>query len=271
MNNNYIASLVILLIMGLSLSAGCLTASSQEHEIASGEQTLLVYAGAGLSAPMKDIKTAFEKTHGITIEYLFGGSGTLLSQMEITQQGDLFIAGGMPAYEAALKKGNVNNCEIVAYHVPIIVTPKGNPAQIRTIEDLGKPDIKVALGDADATAVGKQANQILQKKGILQEVNKNVVARTATVNELVTYITLGTVDVAIMMEDLYNPETMDCIRISDEDNVISIIPISVLTSSKKEDMAEVFLEFVISDTGKQIFADHNFVPYPDPMYGTISL
>ncbi|GAA5263120.1 molybdate ABC transporter substrate-binding protein [Methanocalculus sp. MC3] len=271
MNNKRIASIVILLLMGLSLSAGCLTASSQEHESSSGEQTLLVYSGAGLSAPMKDIKTVFEKEHGVTIEYSFGGSGTLLPQMEITQKGDLFIAGGMPAYEAALKKGLVTDCELVAYHVPIIVTPKGNPAQIRSIEDLGKPGIKVALGDANATAVGKQANKILQNKGILQEVNKNVVARTATVNELVTYITLGTADVAIMMEDLFNPETMDCIRLSNEDNVISVIPISVLTFSEKKDMAEIFLEFVLSDTGKQIFADHNFVPYPDPQYGTISL
>lgn len=271
MNNKRIACIVILLIIGLSASAGCLTAPSQEHEKTSGGQTLLVYSGAGLSAPMKAIKTAFEEEHGVTIEYIFGGSGTLLPQMEITQKGDLFVAGGMPAYEAALKKGLVTDCELVAYHVPIIVTPKGNPARIRSIEDLSRPGVKVALGDANATAVGKQSNQILQKKGILQEVNKNVVARTATVNELVTYITLGTADVAIIMEDLYNPETMNSIRIANEDNVISVIPISVLTFSEKKDTAELFLAFVISDKGKQIFADNNFVPYPDQMYGTISL
>lgn len=255
--------------------AGCTSGTDQTTTTptptsVSGEQVLHAYCGAGLSAPMKEIGNLFKDQYGITVDYTFGGSGTLLSQMQTTKSGDLFMSGGTTAYNAAKQKGLVGDGQSVSYHIPLLVMPKGNPANITSIADLANPGVKLGLGDSNATAIGKQADQLLKKNGIYDAAMKNVVVRTATVNELITYVNLGQVDAAIIMADLYDPETMDSIEIPIDENVITVSPIGICTFSEQKDLAQKFIDFVVSDQGKAIFKKHNFVTYPDPAYANIT-
>lgn len=251
--------------------AGCTSESTQTPaNTSTEEQTLHIYCGAGLSAPMKEIASLFKEQDGVTVEYTFGGSGTLLPQMQLTQTGDLFMSGGTTAYNTAKAKGLVGEGQNVSYHIPLLVMPKGNPANITSITDLATSGVKLGLGDANATAIGKQADQLLKKNGIYDDAMKNVVVRTATVNELITYVTTGQVDAAIIMADLYDPETMDEIVIPIDENVITVSPIGICTFSEQKDLAQKFIDFVVSDQGKAIFEKHNFVVYPDPAYANIS-
>lgn len=246
------------------------TTTTPTPTTASEEQALHVYCGAGLSAPMNEIGNLFKEQYDVTVDYTFGGSGTLLPQMQLTKSGDLFMSGGTTAYNAAKQKGLVEEGQNVSYHIPLLVMPKGNPANITSIADLANPGVKLGLGDANATAIGKQANQLLKKNGIYDAAQKNVVVRTATVNELLTYVTTDQVDAAIIMADLYDPETMDCIEIPIDENVISVSPIGICTFSEQKDLAQEFVDFVVSDQGKAIFEKHNFVTYPDPAYANIT-
>jgi molybdate transport system substrate-binding protein len=94
----------------------------------------------------------------------------------------------MDSYKAAEKKNLVDPCKEVALHIPVIGVPKDNPAGIKTLEDLAKPGVKVILGDEKANAVGAAAQRIIEKSG-LSKINENVVAKTATINELVVHLT----------------------------------------------------------------------------------
>lgn len=259
----------LLCISAFICVAGC-TSGTTPEENGSDEQILHAYCGAGLSAPMKEIGTLFNEKYGATVEYTFGGSGMLLPQMQLTGTGDLFVSGGTTAYNAAKSKGLVEEGQNISYHIPLLVMPEGNPANITSITDLARPGLKIGLGDSNATAIGKQADQLFRKNGIYDAAEKNVVVRTATVNELITYVTTGQVDAAIIMQDLYNPETMDCVDIPIDENVITVSQIGICTFSEQKDLAQKFVDFVVSDEGKAIFAKHHFVPYPDPAYANIT-
>lgn len=235
-----------------------------ETEAKEGNQnediTLLVYSGAGLKKPMTEIAEVFEEETGVKVEYVFAGSTQLLSQIELTGKGDVFIVGAINAYNAAEEKGLVNEYKTVAYHNPIIAVPKGNPANIQKLEDLTKDGIKVILGDEDANAIGKTSQKIFEKLD-LEKINDNVIAKTATVNELIVHLASGDADVAIVTEDAaFGNEDIELITIPEEQNIPQILPIGSLKMTENQDLATEFVDFVSSDRGKEIFESYGFPP-----------
>ncbi|SHI33898.1 molybdate transport system substrate-binding protein [Dethiosulfatibacter aminovorans DSM 17477] len=262
-----IATLFLLLTVSACTSGsstGSQTEGNQQTEEiqladASTEETsLLVYSGAGLKKPMAEIGEMFEDETGIMVEYIFGGSAQLLSQIEISGKGDVFISGSMDSYNSADNKGLVLPCLQVAYHVPVIGVPEGNPANIQSLEDMTKQGVKIVLGDEKANAVGKAAQRIITKTG-LTGINDNVVAKTATVNELAIHLEMEDADASIITKDLASHmEGIEIIEIPVELNSIEIIPVCTLTSSENTGVSNEFIEFVSSGKGKAIFEKYGF-------------
>jgi len=245
---------------------GLILAASLVISGCAAEDSLLVYCGAGMSEPMEEIASLFEEQEGVEIQYTFGGSAQLLSQIELYQTGDLYMPGARSYIESAIEKGYVDETRDVVYHVPCIITPKGNPAGVESLEDLAEPGVRVALGDPTGPAIGKNSKSMLDGLGIWEDVEKNVVAFSATVNELVVYISMGQADAAIVWDDLYDPETMDKVDIPLEVNGVKVVPIGTLVFSEDKVVAETFMNFVASDEGKAVFTEHGFTTYPDAKY-----
>lgn len=268
-----IALITIVILAGLLCTAGC----TSQQAPATGDNTtpgatdtsILVYSGAGLKKPMNEIGAAFTEKTGINVEYNFAGSGTLISQMELSRKGDAFIPGGTPDYRIAQDKGLVGEPGYVAYHVPIIAVQKGNPQNITSVDDFARPGLKIALGGANSTAIGRAGDKLFQKHGILDDVEKNVVLRAPTINEVVVAMNMGTADAALLTLDMINPETMDTIDLPQEDGLTLIVPIGATAFTTQPDAARQFATFVTSDEGKAIFAKHGFPTYPDPAYAGI--
>lgn len=72
-----------------------------------------------------------------------GGSGALLSALEITKIGDVYIPSSPEFLILARQRGIVNftisQPRILAYLVPAIIVQKGNPKNITKLEDLARP------------------------------------------------------------------------------------------------------------------------------------
>ena len=224
------------------------------------KEVLQVYSGAGLKKPMDEIAQLFEEQENVTIEFNYAGSGQLLTQLETTGKGDVYIVGSVPNYEAAKSKDLVLDYITVAHHTPAIVTLKGNPKEIKTLEDLGKKDVKVILGDEKASAIGKTAQEIL-KKNKLEIINDNIVSRAATVNEMVVQLTTGKADAMIAtIDSVYGNDKLEITEIQPEKNIDQIIAGGIVKNSEKADMADKFIKFVSSEKGKEIFAKYGFKP-----------
>ncbi|MBP1909072.1 molybdate ABC transporter substrate-binding protein [Methanolobus bombayensis] len=231
------------------------------------EEPLLVYCGAGMRKPMDEIGVLFEEEYGVPVQYNYAGSNTLLTQMELTGEGDVYMPGATYYFEVAAEKGFVDNISKVAYHVPVIITPVDNPENIDSLDDLANDDVSIVLGDPQAAAIGVLCEKMLTKKSIYNQTEENVVAKGATVNELVTYITLGQADASIVWEDLAREnEDVNIVEIAEYDNIIKIVPIATLTTSENSEMAAEFVDFVVSDEGRTVFEEYGFTLYPDEKY-----
>ncbi len=270
---------IIIILLFSTITLGCIeeeqkqiatideTAGELAPSATENPQSLHVYCGAGMRKPMDEIGLLFEEKYGISVNYNYAGSNTLLSQMELTQKGDIYMPGATYYFDVAKEKGFTDYEQLIAYHVPIIEVPKGNPANITSLDDLAKPGVKVILGDAEAAAIGKMGNKILEKNGIYEDVEKNIIARSATANELVVYISMNQADASIIWEDLVvNSEKIETVAIPREQNIIKIIPIGTLTFSENKDAAKTFVDFVASSEGKTIFEEHGFTTYPNEKY-----
>ncbi|NOR48883.1 MAG: molybdate ABC transporter substrate-binding protein [Methanosarcinaceae archaeon] len=211
---------------------------------------------------MDEIGLLFEEQNGISVIYNYAGSNTLLSQMELMQKGDIYMPGATYYFDIAREKGFTDYEQLIAYHVPVIAVPKGNPANIKSLYDFTMPDVKIILGDAKATAIGKLTNKILEKNGIFEDTEKNVIARGATVNELVVYMSMNQGDACIIWNDLIeNNDKIEIVEIPGNQNIIKIIPVGTLTFTENKDIATKFVDFVASPEGKSIFEKHGFTTY----------
>lgn len=270
---------VCIAIMFLSACAPVAATSAPTEQAATSEPTtqaatenvtqapvekteLLVYAGAGLKSAMEEIKSEFEKTHAVTVTYVYAGSAQLLSQIETSGKGDVFIVGSQSAYNTANEKGFAEESQLVAHHTPVIAVPKGNPANITSLQDFTRDGVRVVLGDPESNAIGETAKKIFEKNKI-EGVDKNVVNLTATVNEIIVALKAGNADAAIITKDgaVGNETDIELIEIPEDQNIDQIIPVCVLKSTTNHDLAQEFVDFVASDAGKAIFAKHGFAAY----------
>ena len=170
--------------------------------------------------------------------------------------------------ELAEEKGFIRYKQLVAYHIPVITVPSGNPGNITCIEDLARDDVELAWGDPEVAAIGRLSNSILEKNGIKDEVWENVIVTVPTMNELIVYIAMGQADATINWGDVVaDNEDIDVIEIPKDQNLIKIIPVGTLTFSEKQEAAELFVDFCASPEAKEVFSEYGFPSYPNSEYG----
>lgn len=261
MKKNLLAFLMItILILGLIGCSGDNDKAEEAQKLQFQGESLLVYSGAGLSKAMDEIGQVFEETYGATVLLNYGGCAQLLGQMEINKTGDVFVGASKNDADIALEKAFTNECVEVVYHIPAIAVPKDNPAGITSLEDMSKPGVKLILGDSLSNAIGKKGDKIYEKNGILEEITANVVARSATVNEIVTQLGLKQGDAGLVWADNGIGATdIKVIEIPEDQNIVDKVPACVLNFTEKEELSQAFVDFLISEEGKAIFVKHGFL------------
>lgn len=221
---------------------------------------LTVYSGAGLKKPMEKLKEKFEKEKNIKLNLIYAGSGQLLAQLEKSGKGDVFIVGSKATYDAAMKKDLANEGVPISHHTPVIITAKDNPKQIKGLADLTKDGVKLGLGDEKSNAIGKTSVKMFEKAGI-SDYEKNVVVKTATVNELYQAITSGSADACIVTKDsAFGKDDLNIVEIEDKYLIDQIITAGTLKTSEHKEQSQEFVDFLTSDDSMKIFEEFGFKP-----------
>ena len=219
-------------------------------------QSLFVYCGAGMKDPMTDIVNAFQDDTGCTVDITFGNAAQITSQIQTSNEGDVFIAGAEGELKTIKEAGLVADSKQLVQHIPVIAVPEGNPAGITSIADLA--NAKLVLGDADATPIGKVADSVLADAGLTD--TANILARTSTAPEMITALSTGEADAAIVWKE--NAEGKDGIEVLDIDGMdayIKVIPAASLSCAANADSLAAFLEYLDSDTAHDIWTGYGYV------------
>ena len=256
-------TLFLTVIVAVVFIFGCEKKHPQKH--ASTEKGLLVFCGAGLRPPVAELAETFARKNNIKIDTDYAGAEVLLSKINLSNQGDLYMPGDRQFVNQAAEEGLILSQKSVCYFVPTILVQKGNPKKISSLHDLIKPGIKLGLGDPCNLPVGRITKKIFEKNKISwTNVEKNLRFQSATVNVLGMQIQAKSLDAVIVWDAVarYYSEYGDEVPISIEKNVISTVDIGVLKFSKDTELAQKFVDFISSEQGRDIFKKHSYTVEP---------
>lgn len=235
-----------------------------------GEE-LLIFAGAASKPPTEEAAKAFEKKTGVKVNITFGGSGFVLSQMTLAKRGDLYFPGSSDYMEVAKKRGLVfpETERNVVYLVSAINVQKGNPKGVRSLHDLIKPGLRVAIANPDGVCVGAYAVEIIEKNFTPEEkatFRKNLVNYTESCEKTATAISLKAADAVIGWEVFqhWDPERIETIPLKKHEVVrIGYIPIAISKFTANRPLAQKFIDFILSNEGKAFFKKYHYFMSPD--------
>ena len=251
------------IIVSLVLSA-CGSASA-----ANSPRTLTVFAAASLTDAFTEMGKAFEAAHeGVTVTFNFGGSQNLRTQIEQGAPAAVFASANTKEMDALIE-GNFIGADtprIFLTNQLIVILPEQNPADINSLEDLAQPGLKLVLA-AEEVPAGRYAQQVLDNLNAVygphykDDVLANVVSNEDNIRQAVTKVQLGEADASIVyVSDAVAVPDLQKIEIPAELNVIAEYPIASLVHAKDLDLANAFIDFVLSPDGQVILEKWGFTP-----------
>lgn len=237
-------------------------------------EPLMVFCGAAFKQPMEEAAKAFTEKTKIKVTVTYGGVGTLLSQIILTRQGDLLIVPSEYIMQQAKAKGIIvpGSVESLAYVAPAINVQKGNPKNIKGLEDLARPSIRVAIANPELVFTGMLAVEIIQRSlstDQIMRLKKNIVTYPEDFNKLATTLILGNVDAIMGLHNLgqWYPQKVETIKLkASEVQRIGAGQVAILGNSKNIAEAEKFKNFIISRDGDKIFARYNYFATPEDAF-----
>lgn len=238
---------------------------------AAAEDSLLVFAGAAGKPPTEEAAKAFQKKTGVKVDLVFGGSGFVLSQMMLGKKGDIYFPGSSDFMEIAKKKGAVfpETDRKVVYLAQAINVQKGNPKKIRTLRDLTRPGLRVAIANPEGVCVGLYAVETIEKVFSPAEkaaFRKNLVNYTESCEKTATAVSLKAVDAVIgwSVFQHWDPQRIETVPLkADEISRIGYIPVAVARYTRNRARAQQFIDFMLSGEGRAIFKKYHYFMTPE--------
>jgi molybdenum ABC transporter molybdate-binding protein len=224
-----------------------------------GSGRLTVYCAAGLKKPVEAIAAQYEKETGSKVELQFGGSGTLLSQLKIAKQGDLFIAADDGSLADARKTDTIREVLPVALQHPVIAVVQGNPRGIKVLADLEKPGLKLALPNSEAASAGKVAKRLLKERW--EVLAKRAAVMKPTVTEIAADVKLGACDAALVWDSTASQFGLEAVQIPELSGHAEKASVAVLSTARSSVEALKFARYLSApEKGGAVFASQGFQP-----------
>jgi molybdate transport system substrate-binding protein len=254
-------SAIIKILIGAFALGGCLSGAP-----ACSAESLLVFAGAASKPPTEEAAKLYEQKTGVKVDLVFGGSGSVLAQMKLAKQGDIYFPGSSDYMEKAKRAGDVfaDSEKTIVYLISAINVAKGNPLGIRTLRDLTRPGLHVAIGNPETVCVGAYAVEIIEKEFTAAEkaaFQRNLLNYTESCEKTATAISLKMADAVIgwSVFEHWDPARIETVRLpATQVQRIGYIPIAVSKFTKNNASARRFIDFLAGPEGRKIFSRHNY-------------
>lgn len=283
-----LVSCMLVLAMAVSIFAGCgkkddTTAkddTTQETEKEEEEPVeLIVFAAASMTETLTELGDDYMNEHkNVTIQYNFDSSGTLKTQIQEGADCDIFISAGQKQMNQLDKDASADvNTEGLDFVVEgtrfdilenkvALVVPEGNPAGINSYDDLkaklAEGSIKMAMGNADVP-VGQYTQKILAYFGLSEDdlAAAGAITYGTNVKEVTTQVSEGAVDCGIIYATDAYSAGLEVVDTATKDMCGQVIyPAAVMKSTKNEEAAKAFLDYLREDAANKVFEGVGFTP-----------
>lgn len=260
----------VLLVLWAVLFSGFVIVQAQE------KQELVVFAAASLTDAYEHIAAAFEQENpGVDVLFNFGGSSTLATQLVQGAPADVFASANNSQMTVAVDGGRVAGTpRIFAQNRLVLIVPASNPANIQSLRDLANPGVNLILAAPDVPVrvytdmmLEQMAADSVYGETYRDAVLGNLVSEEPNVRQVSAKIALGEADAGVVYLSDVTPDISDdviALPIPDAFNTIATYPIAVMNDSRHPELAEQFVEFVLSGAGQDILVAWGFASVRTP-------
>ncbi|WP_164108869.1 MULTISPECIES: molybdate ABC transporter substrate-binding protein [Sphingobacterium] len=205
---------------------------------------------------------------GILAKQIQGGSLTL-GNLRITHIPDVYTAGKRTIEDM---KDYFSRTQIYCYNNICLMVPKNNPAKITSLNDLAQDHVRIAMPNPLWEGIGEQIQASYKKAGGDELVNKIMKDKVTTGKTYLTRIhhrespmrvLYGDADVAPVWrsEVVYQKmisHPIDVVEIPEALNSTATYMAAQLKKAPHPKAAEDFMNFMATDTAKQIYLKYGF-------------
>ncbi|KPK43441.1 MAG: hypothetical protein AMJ65_05805 [Phycisphaerae bacterium SG8_4] len=251
----YRIAVVSMIVTACGLLSGC---GKKETPRESAE--LMILCGSSFVEPTEKLCAEFTAETGIETATSVGGSEDLLPHVKLRAKGDIYVTHD-PYLDYTRDANALGDHVHVGFVAPVLAVQKGNPKGITSMDDLAKPNLKVALTDPQYSTAGELVFALLEKKGIKDDVLRNVENRlTRGHGDLGTFLKTQTVDAVIMWNGVAHTfrDDLDVIKTPYEYDQEIRVHIMGLTYTKQAETVGQFMEFA-KRRGREVFEEFGYV------------
>jgi molybdate transport system substrate-binding protein len=243
-------------------SAGARSGEASGDEAAVDKNSVFLFCAASNQAVMEDVRRAYEKETGRRVMIQYGPSQTLLSQIEVSGAGDLFLPADDSYLDQARGKELVEEVLPIARMQGVVVVRKGNPKRIDAFEDLLADNVRVVQGSHEATAIGSLTKKVLSQAGLWDALDRATMAYRTTVNDVANDILVGAADAGIVYDAVLHPyPDLEYIELQELANVNSQVSVGIVSTTKQPAAALHFARYLSAvDRGLEHYSNYGFRP-----------
>jgi molybdate transport system substrate-binding protein len=224
-----------------------------------GGTTLTVFAAASLTSSFEQLGESFEKSHeGVQVDFNFAGSSDLVAQVQSGAPADVLAS----ADEANMEKLTADDLqgsdpELFATNTLEIATPPDNPADVQSLEDLADRDINLVIC-APEVPCGAASQSVAEAAGVTLQPD----SEEQSVTDVLGKVTSGEADAGLVyVTDVISAgDAVQGIELPESASVVNSYPIATVAGSENADLAQEFVDLVLSDEGQQVLGDAGFGP-----------
>lgn len=250
-------------LCALLVAAGMLISSLQPPSVLA--EDLTIAAASDLSFAFKDLVAEYEKTTGNHVKLSLGSSGNFYSQIQHGAPFDLYFSADIGYPEKLEKAGLTVPGSLYRYAVGRIVlwTARASGLDVsKGLEVLRDPSIrKVAIANPKHAPYGRAAVAAMKHFNVYEQVKDRLVLGE-NVSQAAQFIESGASDIGIVARSLAWAPAMK------EAGIVWEIPAEahplleqgavIVKSSRHQDSARQFLEFVRGARGQEIMRRYGF-------------
>lgn len=249
--------------------ATALAASLAPKRLAAGQfrsESLQVWSCGGLSEAFNLANSLYEKKTGVRIAYTGAFAAALGKSLLGGATTEVFAGRVLKLAKTLREKNKMTYFRPLCFTEYVMVTPEGNGAGIKSLEDLTRPGVRVILPLGASPPGGDAVMGILKKAGIEKAVLKNAIEKETCVVKMMPEIISGKGHVSIVEKRLT--------RMAGYEGKVEVIPIpekffppgpltftiGVMNAAKDRALADHYVDFICSHEAQAIFDRQGFIP-----------
>ena len=250
---------------------------------------LVLYVGGNYFFAMAPLVKAFESEHpeykgrlfwetippGLLVKQMEAGGTITSGNMTFTVKADAYFAG-FKKVEELVKAGTLEGPALpYVTNTLAIMVPKGNPAHVTGLADLGKPGIRLAMPNPAFEGIGRQIKMSLKKTGgaaLVEAVYDIKVKDGSTImthihhRQTPLFLMQGRAEAGVtwQSEAMFQEQAghpISHVDIPAKDNATAIYGGAMVKGAPHPAAAKAWLAFITSPTAIKIFEGYGFKAY----------